>query len=217
MSGLVTERPVGARAVKASEIEQVTFSPAGLVHWLVVDVAAGVASQNGQREEAEWLRELPDPVNRSSPSGSMAVLTRVRDETTARWMRAWNETAAIGSVDRHLVRDRPFWLDASMNSATMSNLWVGAVREASHIARMAYETAAVRDRREELNGIPVDEEAGWLATWLTFVEIDLWGHAREVTFWPFANNGVESSDMGLIVGGDERWWPDDAAECRRGA
>lgn len=212
MSGLVTERPAGARAVKASELEQLTFSPAGLVHWLVVDVAAGVASQNGQREESEWLRELPNPARRSSPPGSMAVLGRVRDETTALWVRTWNETSAIGHLDRSLVRNRPFWLDASMNSAMTANLWVGAAREAAHIARMAYETAVVRDRREELNGIPVDEEAGWLATWTLFVQLDLWGHAREETFWPLANNGVESEDMGLIVGGAERWWPEDAAE-----
>ena len=203
--------------MKASEMQQLTFSSAGLVHWLVVDVVAGVASQNGQREEAEFLRELPDPVKRASPSGSMAMLSRVRDETTAVWMRTWNETAAIGHMGGAAGMKRPPWLEDAVSSAKGSNLWVGAVREATHIARMAYETAVVRDHREELNGIPVDEDDGWLATWLTFVQMDLWDHAREETFWPLANNGIEFEDMGLIVGGAQRWWPEDAAERRAGA
>lgn len=200
------DRQLRARAVKAADQEHLTFTPAGLVHWLVVNVAAGVAVSNGQREEAAWLRELPIPSIASSPAGATAVLARVRDEAGRVLVRTWNETNTIRRLEPSLGRDRPGWLDATVAGAVGSRLWVGAAREAAHIARESHRTAAVRDRREELHGHPLDE-GGWLETWLCSVEMDLWNHARETTLWPFAVEGNEL-DSGLILGGDPRYWPD---------
>lgn len=197
------------RAVRARDLERLTFTPAGLVHWLVVDVVSGVAGQNGQREDSEWLRDLPAPVKRSSPAGIMEVLERVYDQTTMTWMRTWNETSRIQRVDTAKSGAQPYWFNACLWGAGQLGLWVGAVREARIIAGRALETAALRDHQEELTGIPVEDDAGWRATFLEGAEFHLWGHAREVTFLPF---DFDAADEGLLFGGESRWWPEDGPD-----
>lgn len=193
-------------AVRAAELEKLTFTPAGLVHWLVVDVVSGIATRNGQREDAEWLRDLPDPAKRASLTGIMAVLTRIRDDTTASQIRLWNETNAIGRLEASVGGDLPGWLEAGVDHAAKTGLWVGAVREAQVTAQTAYITAVVRDRRDELSGMPVDPECGWLGTFREFTELSLWDHARETTFLPFSVDAGELDGSGMLFGGQDRWW-----------
>lgn len=212
----MTEAPetlfVPEGAVRVADLERLSFTPAGLVHWLVVDVASGVATRNGQREEAEWLRDLPDPAGRVSPAGVMDVLRRVRAETTATMLRTWNETNEIKRFDDPMFgRARPRCMDAGLEGARAAGLWVGAVREARRIATEGHIIAAVRDRRDELNGMPIDEECGWLASFVESMEMDLWSHAKKVTFLPFSVDGSEL-DMGLLLGGAPRWWPSEERE-----
>lgn len=203
-------RPEGA--VHADELERLSFTPAGLVHWLVVDVVSGMAARNGQREESEWLRNLPDPATRVSPAGAMDTLTRVRDETTATLLRTWNETNAIKRFDDPAFgRARPRYMEAGLDGAAAAGLWVGAVREARHIATEGHIIAAVQDRRDELHGMPIDQECGWLASFRESVEMDLWSHAQEVTYLPFSVDGAEC-DFGLLLGGESRWWPSEGRD-----
>lgn len=210
------ERLLSAAAPLPSEVERPTFSAAGLVHWLVVDVISGVAFQNGQADEAAWLHDLPNPETAEGPSGLSAVLTRVRDETAARWIRVRNETREARRLEPKLAFELPSLVAGSIESARVAGLWVAGVREAAAIADLAFATAAERNRLEVMNGIPVSENAGWVATWLDFVCFDLWAHARETTRIPLMGVG-ESDEGGFVVGGAARWWPDDAAEATRRA
>lgn len=209
MSAQAEDRSLLDGAVRVEDLERLTFTPSGLVHWLVSDVVAGLAAQNGLRVESDWLLGLPEPVKRASPFGIMAVLTRIRDETTAASLRAWDAVNEIERVDlASVLSGRPPWLGACVNGARESGLWAGAVREAHMIVQAAWEEAALRDRRDVLSGCPVDEAHGWRATFMEWVEMDLWGYAREVTFASF---GTED-DFGICLGGDQRWWPGDGTQ-----
>lgn len=209
VSAQAETRPLLDGAVRVEDLERLTFTSSGLVHWLVVDVVAGLAAQNGLRAESEWLLGLPEPVKRASPFGIMAVLTRVRDETTAASLRAWDAVNRIERVDLpSVLSGRPPWLGACVNGARESGLWAGAVREAHMIVQAAWEEAALRDRRDVLGGCLVDEAHGWRATFMEWVEMDLWGYAREVTFATFG----AGDDFGIYLGGDRRWWPGEGAQ-----
>ena len=197
------------RSVRVKDLERLTFTPAGLVHWLVADVVSGIAEQNGQREDSESLRDLPAPAKRASPSGIREVLERVYEQTTVTWVRTWNETNNIQRVDPAKIQTQPYWFNACLWGTGQLGLWVGAVREARIICQRALETAALRDRQEELAGVPVEDDRGWRATFLEGAEFHLWGHAREITFLPF---GFADADEGLLFGGESRWWPEDGPE-----
>lgn len=209
MSGQAEGLRTPKGAVRAGDLERLTFTPAGLVHWLVVDVVAGIAAQNGQREDSDWLRDLPTPVKRSSPSGSMEVLERVGDQSMVTWMRTWNETNRIQRVDSAKIQAQPYWFNACLWGTGQLGLWVRAVHEARSIAQRALETAALRDRQEELAVVPVENDMGWRATFLESAEFHLWSHAREVTFLPF---DFDEAAEGLLFGGESRWWSEDRPE-----
>lgn len=215
-----TERdPLWEQSVLASELERISVTPAGLVHWLVVDVASGIASANGQAEEAALLRELPTPNGRASPAGVNEVLDRIYERSQCLMIdeerslhleiEERNETHKRQRLGAAV--DRPGWLDVALAATSTTGVWVGAVRRARSALFNAHRVAAVRDRQEELRGIPVDD-GGWMSTWLTSVEMDLWDHARELTFWPLTvgDDPGSKDGMGLIVGRNPRWWPDDA-------
>lgn len=202
------------RAVLASEVERICVTPEGLAHWLVSDVASGIASANGLAEEAAWLRDLPIPKGLASPPGANEVLERVGDRAGAVLGEVWNETNERQQLESGFGNPRPYWLEVALAATSQTGLWVGVVRRARAALFSAYTTAALRDRGEELRGIPV-EEGGWLSTWLGSVQMDLWDHARQLTYWPLTAGDDPGSkeNIGLIVGGNPRWWPDDAPQA----
>lgn len=188
--------------------ETLHFNDAGLVHWLVSDLAGSIASRHGLREVGDALRDLPVPAGKRTPPGTLALLTRARSTVEAAHDQILAEVRDLSPSGLTLYCV-PLSVREAIAAARRCGFWPGATKEAASLARLAISTEGERDALDEVRGQPVYDGEGWLDTMMWSAEMDLRHHAREVSRWPVIAGEVE-----VILGGQEKFWPVEALEVR---